>query len=502
MTLNRFDLDHIVNDTEHALRDAADYLYNNSLPSIWSARGRGWQELFVESQRQGRPAGFYASCDGLLILGYSSAWSHNRFNEFAWRVYRHTLCPVFESSPARTVAQRLMRDQVLPNTMKLARFLHASTLWRDRPVAINIATRVAATLCERGKRGQWSAATSTTDTSLAATVEATMALIAWHSEMTPAARHGIAYLTGIAKVSPHSTTDWQRFIVATWALSRVLTHLDGKLVRRLVQQVLAYRDLSHSDSTPYREDFFLPSKAHDYYHYDVGILCAQCLLHFRQASLITANDLRMIFPRIAAITACVRKYGLYSPDRPGRYFRFWQHHQALQLLSTFRDSARVRGLLEKGVFMVIKPKVFPVRPFRVDTNLAVVLMPFREPWSDDLYGELRNTLRATGIKAWRSDEEFKDDKIVESIWEYINRAAFVIADCTNKNPNVFYELGLAHTLGKPVFICTQNSRHIPFDIESIRHFRYSMQPTGIKKLKKDLTSFVRDLRNEDSARKS
>jgi hypothetical protein len=38
------------------------------------------------------------------------------------------------------------------------------------------------------------------------------------------------------------------------------------------------------------------------------------------------------------------------------------------------------------------------------------------------------------------------------VWNSIYSSSIIIADCTGRNPNVFYELGIAHTLGKPVIL--------------------------------------------------
>lgn len=118
-------------------------------------------------------------------------------------------------------------------------------------------------------------------------------------------------------------------------------------------------------------------------------------------------------------------------------------------------------------------------------------MPFNVEWSMDMYETFKEA--ADGFNVWRSDEEYRDDVIVQTIWEKINRARFVIADCTGKNPNVFYELGIAHTLGKPVFMCSQNRGDFPFDINHIRSFEYGLKPGEIRKLKTEIGKFIKGL---------
>ena len=82
---------------------------------------------------------------------------------------------------------------------------------------------------------------------------------------------------------------------------------------------------------------------------------------------------------------------------------------------------------------------------------------------------------------------------MQTIWEHINKARFIIADCTGRNPNVFYELGIAHTIGKKVFLCAQKRKDFPFDISAIRSYEYGILPNQIRKLRKELTAFVDSL---------
>lgn len=72
----------------------------------------------------------------------------------------------------------------------------------------------------------------------------------------------------------------------------------------------------------------------------------------------------------------------------------------------------------------------------------------------------------------------------------------VIEDVTDKNPNVFYELGIAHTLGKNVIIITQNKNHTPFDIQHIRYIQYNDNEDGWNNLKEKLEKFTNAILNK------
>ena len=141
--------------------------------------------------------------------------------------------------------------------------------------------------------------------------------------------------------------------------------------------------------------------------------------------------------------------------------------------------------------MIVTPKYFADKNFVTDERLCVVLMPFNAEWSDEIYDVFKEAV--VDFTFWRSDDEHMDDIIIQTIWKKINEAHFVIADCTGRNPNVFYELGIAHTLGKPVFMCSQDRRDFPFDITHIRSYEYGQKPGEIKKLKTDIKRFVESI---------
>ena len=59
---------------------------------------------------------------------------------------------------------------------------------------------------------------------------------------------------------------------------------------------------------------------------------------------------------------------------------------------------------------------------------------------------------------------------------------------TTINPNVFYEIGIAHTLGKEVILLTQNSDDVPFDLRHLRYIRYLNNEQGCEQLSEEISS--------------
>nr|WP_321498366.1 hypothetical protein [uncultured Methanolobus sp.] len=66
----------------------------------------------------------------------------------------------------------------------------------------------------------------------------------------------------------------------------------------------------------------------------------------------------------------------------------------------------------------------------------------------------------------------------------------------SKNANVFYEAGIAHTLGKEVVPITQNINDIPFDLTHHRHIEYKNDEEGLEKLKARLEERLQTLKSK------
>jgi hypothetical protein len=99
-------------------------------------------------------------------------------------------------------------------------------------------------------------------------------------------------------------------------------------------------------------------------------------------------------------------------------------------------------------------------------------MPFGG-WLDDYYETIYcPAIKAAGLEAHRADDLYRPSTIVNDIWAYTRRAKLLLADLTGKNPNVFYELGLAHALAKPAILVAESMDDIPFDLRALRIIVY------------------------------
>jgi hypothetical protein len=104
-----------------------------------------------------------------------------------------------------------------------------------------------------------------------------------------------------------------------------------------------------------------------------------------------------------------------------------------------------------------------------------IVMPFSQEWSAEVHRILARACEAAAVRPVRGDDLFTPTDILEDIWQSINAADFVIADITGRNPNVLYELGIAHTLAKPVLILSRDAVDIPIDLATRRVILYGQK---------------------------
>lgn len=131
-----------------------------------------------------------------------------------------------------------------------------------------------------------------------------------------------------------------------------------------------------------------------------------------------------------------------------------------------------------------------------------VMMPFQEPHGGYYTMVYEPAIKKAGLKPIRADHEiFGAGKIMDQIWSGINAAKVLVAELTTKNPNVFYELGLAHALNKPVVLVSSNEQDVPFDLHHIRVIYYDVNDPfwGQKLLDKVAENVLSALKNPEEA---
>ncbi len=103
----------------------------------------------------------------------------------------------------------------------------------------------------------------------------------------------------------------------------------------------------------------------------------------------------------------------------------------------------------------------------VDPKLVFVLIPFN-PQYEGVYQLVSSICSEIGLKAQRGDEEFLSGDIFPHIIRLLVRARIVVADVDGRNPNVFYELGIAQAIGKNTILIAKAPQDVPFDLKAKR----------------------------------
>lgn len=136
------------------------------------------------------------------------------------------------------------------------------------------------------------------------------------------------------------------------------------------------------------------------------------------------------------------------------------------------------------------------------TDTCFVMMPFADP-QGGYYGTIYEpAIKKAGLKAVRADTDiFGTGKIIDQIWAGINMARVLVAELTGRNPNVLYELGLAHALHKPVVLVSSNEPDVPFDVRHVRVIYYDVNDPfwGDKLIDKVAENIISALKNPKEA---
>ena len=135
--------------------------------------------------------------------------------------------------------------------------------------------------------------------------------------------------------------------------------------------------------------------------------------------------------------------------------------------------------------------IFRGREFLVNEHLVFVLSPFEEPFDTIYKDHIQPTVEGiSGLGCLRADDIYDNRAIIEDIWRYTNEARILVAELTGRNPNVFYETGIAHTVGKEVILITQSMDDVPFDLKHLRCIVYEYTPRGIAALEQNLKNTI------------
>lgn len=140
---------------------------------------------------------------------------------------------------------------------------------------------------------------------------------------------------------------------------------------------------------------------------------------------------------------------------------------------------------EEKCLITFSPTIFTKPEKPLNAKLASIMMPFAKEF-DATFDTLCDVTNQMELECQRADSIFNNTTIIQDIFELIYYSKVVVVDFTGKNPNVMYETGIAHTLGKTVIPITQSIDYVPSDLGHHKAITYLPNEQGLKSLKHSL----------------
>lgn len=100
-------------------------------------------------------------------------------------------------------------------------------------------------------------------------------------------------------------------------------------------------------------------------------------------------------------------------------------------------------------------------------NLLAAMMPFEDRFKP-VYESIQKAAHSENLRCERADTIWQQHAIMDDVLSLLCTASVVVVDYSGRNSNVFYELGITHTLGRPCVPIAQTVDDIPFDLQGIR----------------------------------
>jgi hypothetical protein len=187
------------------------------------------------------------------------------------------------------------------------------------------------------------------------------------------------------------------------------------------------------------------------------------------------------------ITSEVIKRGEHLAHRAGVAIYNARRSQEQERLLT-----RLLSIVDKTA-VVTNPIFGPPRPDEGDLPDIFVITPLKDELKP-VFRQIKKVATELKLTCKKGDDFHNAKDIREDIWAAICHSQICIADYTGKNPNVFYEIGIAHTIGKSVILIAHSSDfELPFNIKPMRAIPYDItKDDDVEKFKTALTKTIRN----------
>lgn len=139
--------------------------------------------------------------------------------------------------------------------------------------------------------------------------------------------------------------------------------------------------------------------------------------------------------------------------------------------------------------LIVKPRVFRCPSNNAESDLIAVLMPFKSSFTK-VYESIQQSCAKAGFRCQRADELWDRSDVMQDIFNLLFKSRIVVVDFSGKNPNVMYEIGIAHTIGRPVVPIAQSIEDVPFDLRHHRILTYSPNSEGLTEMRNVLSKLI------------
>lgn len=168
-------------------------------------------------------------------------------------------------------------------------------------------------------------------------------------------------------------------------------------------------------------------------------------------------------------------------------FEFTRTHWAIKNVDLFEIILR-RQQRQKPT-----PTIFDIdENWTIDPNLLSVMMPFSSDF-DSVFSVIKRVAKKAEMVCLRGDNIWDKPEIIQDVFSLIYKSRIVICDLSKRNPNVFYEAGIAHTLGREVILITQTKDDVPFDLRHLRYVEYKNDKAGKASLSRKLSQKINSI---------
>jgi hypothetical protein len=151
-----------------------------------------------------------------------------------------------------------------------------------------------------------------------------------------------------------------------------------------------------------------------------------------------------------------------------------------------------------GVFC-LSSSTIRIRDFESDAERpkAFIVMQFSSPYNEVYSHVIKDACEEFSIEAVRADEIYGGAGIIiKDVIDRITHSQVIIADISPTNPNVYFEVGYALALGKPIILLAQKrapESPLPFDVSAFRVLFYDDSIGGKPKLEEGLRNHLREI---------